>query len=90
LIDQTNVGVNELGKLKEISIYPNPTTDVLNIIDKGNLFQNSTIEIKNYLGQSVFNSPFTPQIDLSGLSSGMYFLTIRNMNTSQSHKIIKQ
>jgi hypothetical protein len=73
-----------------INIYPNPTTSILNIIDKQNQFQNATIEIKNYLGQVVFTTPFTSQINLQNLSAGMYFLTIQDKSNSKTVKFIKQ
>lgn len=83
-------GLNEINLSENIKISPNPTTSIINILDEQNELQNSTIEIKNYLGQSVFSSPFTPQIDLSGLSAGMYFLTIQYKENRKTIKIIKQ
>jgi hypothetical protein len=71
-------------------IFPNPTTSVINISDKQNQFQNSTIEIKNYLGQLVFTTPFNSQINLSDLSAGMYFLTTEDKNNKRTIKIVKE
>jgi hypothetical protein len=71
-------------------IYPNPTNSILNIIDSKKQLQNSTIEIKNYLGQVVFSSPFNTQINLSNLSVGLYFLTIQDKSNSKTVKIIKE
>ncbi len=73
-----------------LKIYPNPTNSILNIIDSKKQLQNSTIEIKNYLGQVVLSSPFTSQINLSNLSVGMYFLTIQDKSNSKTIKIIKE
>jgi hypothetical protein len=73
-----------------ISIYPKPTNSILNIIDSKKQLQNSTIEIKNYLGQVVFSSPFNTQINLSNLSVGLYFLTIQDKSNSKTVKIIKE
>jgi hypothetical protein len=73
-----------------IPIYPNPTTSFLNIVDKDNQLQNETIQIKNYLGQVVFCSPFANQINLQNLSAGMYFLTIQDKSSSKTVKFIKQ
>jgi hypothetical protein len=86
------VGIEELTSHSDaiINIYPNPTTSILNIIDKQNQFQNATIEIKNYLGQVVFTTPFTSQINLQNLSAGMYFLTIQDKSNSKTVKFIKQ
>lgn len=83
------VGVSENAKTN-IKIFPNPITSILNIIDEQNELQNSTIEIKNYLGQTVYDSPFDSQINLSHLSSGMYFLTLQNGNSFKTVKIVKQ
>jgi hypothetical protein len=86
------VGIEELTSHSDaiINIYPNPTTSILNIIDKQNQFQNSTIEIKNYLGQIVFTTPFASQINLQNLSAGLYFLTIQDKSNSKTVKFIKQ
>jgi internalin A len=84
------LNVNELNTIYQISIYPNPTTENLFISDENNAFQNSTIQIKNYLGQVVFTTPFTSQINLQNLSAGMYFLTIQDKSSSKTVKIIKQ
>ena len=84
------LNVNELNTLYQISIYPNPTTGNLFISDENNAFQNSTIQIKNYLGQVVFTTPFASQINLQNLSAGMYFLTIQDKSSSKTVKFIKQ
>lgn len=73
-----------------LSIYPNPTNSILNIIDEQNRLQNSTIEIKNPLGQVVFTTHFTTQINLSNFSTGIYFLTIKEKSNYKTVKIIKQ
>jgi hypothetical protein len=85
----TNINQNTTNN-NSISIYPNPTNSILNIIDKQNQFQNATIEIKNYLGQVVLSSPFTSQINLQNFSAGMYFLTILNNSNKKTVKILKQ
>jgi len=77
-------------KFENILISPNPTSNILNIYDAQNLLQNATIEIKNYLGQIVFTTPFISQIDLNNLSAGMYFLSIKDMENKKTIKIIKQ
>ena len=73
-----------------ISIYPNPINSILNIVGEQNQFQNSTIEITNCFGEIVFNELFANQIDLSSLSSGMYFLTIKDKENIKTVKLIKE
>ena len=84
------VGINEVARVENLKIYPNPTTSIINIEDENNLLQNATINIENNLGQVVFTAPFTNQINLSHLSSGMYFLTIKEKSNKQTVKILKE
>jgi hypothetical protein len=86
---QTVTSINNI-KENNLEISPNPTNSILNIIDKNNQFKNSTIQIKNYLGQVIFSTPFASQINLSDFSAGIYFLTIQNRYNSKTIKIIKQ
>jgi PKD repeat protein len=87
---QTFVGVNEIHDDLNIKIYPNPTASIINISAEQNQLQNATIQIKNNLGQLIFSSPFTSQINLSSLSASMYFLTIEDNSIKKTIKIIKQ
>jgi hypothetical protein len=82
-------GIKEFSE-NYLDVYPNPTNSVLNIIDKQNQFLNATVEIRNNLGQIVFNSSFDPQIDIANLSEGMYFLIVQDKNNQWIHKIIKE
>ncbi|MBP8033034.1 MAG: T9SS type A sorting domain-containing protein [Bacteroidia bacterium] len=84
------VELKENSLLKNILIYPNPTTSILNIVDDNNQLQNATIKINNSLGQVVFSSTFVPQINMSELSYGMYFLILMNKEITRTIKIIKQ
>ncbi len=87
---KTYVGIEELSLENQINIYPNPTTSIINIIDETNQLQNTTIQIKNYLGQTVFTTPFTSQIDLHNFSAGMYFLTVQDKGHKKTVKIVKE
>lgn len=71
------VGINELDVNNNLNIYPNPTSSTLNITDEQNQLQNSTIDVKNTLGQTVLSFPFKPEIDVSSLPIGVYFLQIK-------------
>jgi hypothetical protein len=83
------VGVNELNN-NQISVYPNPTASIINILDENNQLQNATIQITDYLGQLVYNSSFTTQINMSDFSSGMYFLIIQDGYYKKTVKVIKE
>nr|WP_233194561.1 GEVED domain-containing protein [Aquimarina sp. I32.4] len=62
-----------------ISIYPNPVGgDTMNVsmTDKNN----SSFEIKNFIGQTVSKGNLVNDIDVSSLLSGVYFLQITTKN----------
>jgi OOP family OmpA-OmpF porin len=89
LIDQSTVGLNELDKGKGFDIYPSPSNSILNIKSNNQQLQNATIEIKNTLGQLVYFDIYAPQINISDLPSGIYFLTINNKETKRTIKFVK-
>ena len=88
-------GINELFENGKVTIYPNPTDNLLNVafIAKSN----STIDISledisgrvmmknNYV---VTQGPNKVSIDLSGISGGIYMLNMSAENSSLRYKII--
>lgn len=89
LIDQSTVGINELDKEPSFEIYPNPSNSILNIRGKNHQLQNATIEIKNTLGLLVYFDVYAPQINISDLPSGIYFITLNNKETKRTIKFVK-
>ena len=67
------------------NLYPNPTNDILNI-DSQLLIEK--VQVYNMQGVLVKES-FTKSIDVSELSSGIYFIKVSNNVTSSTMKIIK-
>ena len=85
-----SVGVKEFQQ-KNIAIFPNPTTHVLHISDEVHNFQNSNIEITNYLGQTVLTQNYADAVDVSKLSTGIYTLKILTSNKGIMYsKFIKE
>jgi para-nitrobenzyl esterase len=77
-------GINELTSNKEnLFVFPNPANGLLNIeLDNSNI-ANKDIAIINVFGQIATNiktkvSNSTIQVDISGLSSGVYFIKVGN------------
>lgn len=91
-----NVLEVENHSLSRFSIYPNPTEDILYI----NVPNESSVTIQLYtaVGQSVnisttqldINSQNAIPVNLSSLSSGMYFLTVTGKNGSKTFQLIKK
>lgn len=69
----------------EISIYPNPAKDFVNILSKERL---SSVEIYNMTGQKILESKNT-KINTSNLKSGVYMVKIVDIkNQTTSKKLI--
>ena len=73
-----------------ITIYPNPTTNILTIetSQPGRHF----IGITSLNGQLLYSDKIegpTHQIDLSSFEKGLYFITIRSRDFVRTEKIIK-
>jgi hypothetical protein len=75
----------------KITIYPNPTTNFLNITNL-DLLSVKNITIYNHLGQRLMQSSSSQnQIDVSNLSEGLYILTIETTdNKKYSESFIKK
>ena len=90
LIDQTTVGVNELGNENSFSVYPNPANDVLNI-KVGTIKENTKIKIADVIGRTILITEYKSHLDISFLEKGIYFVTIQQEGkTLGTKKIIKQ
>lgn len=77
---------------KKISIYPNPTTDVLHIT--GELQSFTKLEMHNMLGQKVLqqsvNNEEIVSVNTESISVGVYLLTLSNGNQKQTFRIVKK
>ena len=76
-----------------VAVYPNPTHSKVFFDNANSNFKE--VAVYNYLGQEVsktaFNSISTNQeVDMSGLSAGVYILKFSNTERSQSIKVVKQ
>ena len=74
---------------QEVSIYPNPTQNTLNITNsKGAVGFVYDINGRELMQQVLMNEIET--IDLSGLSKGIYFIKMVNNSTSKTIKFVKE
>ena len=86
-------GINETNSEKNISLFPNPATDEL--IVSSSEFGVKSIEIYNTLGEKVYTSAGTSQstaetINVSKLSSGIYFVRVRTSDGMSAGKFVKE
>lgn len=88
-----NTGVDLKTKEMNILLYPNPSNGILNIENKENL-KITSISIMDVQGSEVMNIQFNNYgenslIDVSDLSSGIYFIRITiNNDVQQTQKLI--
>ena len=76
-----------------ISVFPNPTTDIAYLSFQNNSTQLHTAEVTvlSTLGKVLFNVHNNIEVNLGTLPEGMYFLKIRSSNNNETTiKVIKQ
>lgn len=85
------VGIDDLQKTAQVSIYPNPTSEQLTIsLEEASI---GVLSIRNYLGQLVMKEEFnnTKELDISlDAPSGIYFLQLEVDGEVIIKKIIKE
>lgn len=82
------IGLEEIRKEFYFDIYPNPTTNILNISSSKKV---NSIEIFDLLGRKQYFSKENPrQINISSLNKGMYILSINIGGRELRRKIIKR
>lgn len=84
--ETTVAKVNNVSKISNLSIYPNPVTDILNINFESN--EPINVAVTDMNGSIVYSetASFATKVDMTMLPSGMYFVKIGNENT----KVFKQ
>jgi len=81
------LSVETLDGEMSISIFPNPTSSILNVSHDGDL----NISVYNMLGQEILETN-EKQIDISGFQKGTYILLVQNLESGNTtnFKIIKE
>jgi hypothetical protein len=84
-----NVGINE-NVANKVSIYPNPTSDVLNISTNSNDL--SELTVKDISGKIVLSQKFNTKItiNIENYSKGIYLIDVKNNLGTVSEKISVQ
>lgn len=97
------IGINESFLNNSVTIFPNPASNQITIKFDASLIaasakQDVLIDIQNELGQSIkkagikqlVNGKNEMMVDIADLPKGIYFIQIKNQNTSINKKFIKQ
>lgn len=89
VIHQQTVGIDEL-ELTNVSVYPNPATDVLYINLSSSIY---SIAVTNVIGEIVLkleNKSNTTSLSLSELKQGIYSLLVTSNDKKKQIKFVKQ
>ncbi len=90
VINMNTVGINNLtSNSKEVSVYPNPTNGILNIV----AIEDCTVQLLDVAGKQVLlqtsiNANETQSINVDQFANGVYFLRIFNNNFITNKKVI--
>jgi len=83
------LGNSDFENVTSITIYPNPSTGIFNIVSQ----QNASVEIYDLLGKLVYSQSLvsgTNSIDISNFNAGVYLLKATDANgNTETHKLIK-
>jgi Secretion system C-terminal sorting domain len=90
--DDYSTGINTVGGENNlVTVFPNPTNDILSVQGLGN--KNASIEITNQMGQLLFKKRELVandfKIDVKDFSQGVYFLEIQSEKARRVLKFVK-
>jgi dienelactone hydrolase len=88
-----DVGINEVGNNANFTVYPNPASDAIYLVNKNSNDPVYSIEIYDMLGKRVYqntqlNISSAYKVDRNDLPSGLYFVTARSKQGTVTKKII--
>lgn len=87
-----NIGVQTLQNQIDFSVYPNPTTNFVNLSNQSNTEIEYSISqmTGKVLAQGKVDGKSKKQIDLRTFTNGVYLIQIKQEDKSQTIKILKQ
>jgi len=95
IVFEVETFANEEFDANVFSFYPNPVSSTLNINLGSTQAVNTQISVFDVSGRKVMEKSFTHgnsliEVDASQLSSGLYFIEVKEGDQKQTHKLIKQ
>lgn len=87
-------GIEENVELTALKIFPNPTSDIVNISFNNNSINDVEVSLINLVGQTIFQTTSQGQtqlaIPVSDFNAGIYYVILNNGNESIKEKLIIQ
>ena len=81
-------GISETEAEKNIQIFPNPTNGLLRI--ESNNLKIQQIQITDMIGKTMMTSENVKTLDISGLSEGLYLVSLHTSEGIFSKRIVKE
>lgn len=87
--------IHENKTTRTVKVFPNPTNDILNVkifSNLSNIKENSKVTITNVLGKVIYSAKSDTdsfKLDISNYESGLYFISIEDLENTISTKFIK-
>ena len=91
-VDMTTIGIDERVVVKEVEIYPNPTSGIFNV-ELEKIVETSSIIVYDMLGELVVKKEKIKKnnlIDLTNHPKGVYLVQIKNGTNNSILKIVKK
>lgn len=91
------LGINDLSAFSALTVFPNPAKDVITLnVNSSKQFNDCQLSITDVLGQNAFNKGVDLSsgdnklnVDISGLSAGIYFVSLQNGKDIVTTKFVK-
>ena len=94
ICDMAPAGITEGSLNKNITVLPNPTSGLVNVVVTLSSKEDLTISVSNALGQTVISNDYNSivndmiSLDLSSLNNGVYFVTVSNGKDKMVKKVV--
>ncbi|MEO8588756.1 MAG: T9SS type A sorting domain-containing protein [Flavobacteriales bacterium] len=87
LTSNTSIGMNEASEVPGLTMYPNPTHDIVRISTTKN--EKYTVEVMNILGEVVLTTNFTGNtvLDLAAFADGVYSVRVSNSTSTSVQRV---
>ncbi|TVR78527.1 MAG: T9SS C-terminal target domain-containing protein [Chitinophagaceae bacterium] len=88
------IGIDDIYQISELSVYPNPVKDQININVEFTDFQYVNITLKNNLGQSISNiyegevNQGSWSLNMKNLPAGVYFIELKGEEFNHVEKVV--
>lgn len=88
--DSSALGITHVSTSDNFSVYPNPTSNQLNIVSSDN--QQYSVTVVNAIGEKIYSARAVNNLSLStdNWNIGLYFVQIHSQNNFITKKIIRQ